>query len=107
MNHEMKDLDSTLCKARGIVRVIMDSIGCGEESIEEIEYSLWAVSDLLSTAIRQCNDASERADLGKDELAFQDEKGIIHLDELLPEEGPELRVTPDGAVITTNDERNL
>jgi len=107
MNHEMKDFDSTLCKARGIVRVIMDSIGCGNESIEEIEYSLWAVNDLLSTAIDQCADAPQWPDLGKDELAVQDERGVIHFDNILPEEGPELRVTPDGAVITTNDERNL
>jgi hypothetical protein len=101
MKHEMMDLESTIFKARGIVRVIMDSIGCGEESIEEIEYSLWAVSDLLSTAIRQCNEASERSDLGEDELAVQNKGRTVFFDDLLPEDRIDIGVTPDGVTLTT------
>jgi hypothetical protein len=101
MKHEMMDLESTIFKARGIVRVIMDSIGCGEESIEEIEFSLWAVSDLLSTAIRQCNEASERPDLGEDELAVQNKGRTVFFDDILPEDRINIGVTPDGVTLTT------
>ena len=101
------DIDTLICKAKGITRVCMDAIGARASTEEDIEYALWTVSDLLSEAQRKLEEASERPDLGEDELAVQDERRIVHFDNILPEEEPELRVTPDGAVITTLDERNL
>jgi len=107
MSTLMMDLETRLCKARGIVRVVMENIGAGNDSREDTEYALWAVSDLLSEAIDQCTEPPEWPVLGEDELAVQDGGGIVHFDRLFPEEvpdepeGPELRVTPDGTVVTT------
>ena len=108
MSTLMMDLETRLCKARGILRVVMDNIGADNDSGEDIEYALWAVSDLLSEAIDQCSKPPQWPVLGEDELAVQDEGGIVHFDQIFPEDesgipdnGPELRVTPDGAVITT------
>jgi hypothetical protein len=98
------EVDELLCKARAIVNITMENIGQNRESNDDIEYALWAASGLLSQAIELLNEPTPKwPDMGADELAVQDEGGIIHFDKIFSE-GPELRVTPDGAVVTTNQE---
>lgn len=104
MSALLMELETTLCKARGIVRIAMDNLGTGRGLDEDIEYALWTVSDLLSNAIELLDEPPEWPILGQDELAVQDEGGIVHFDKIFPEDdGPELHVTPDGAVVTTKE----
>lgn len=101
MTAKEMDIDTLICKARGITRVCMDAVGARASTEEDLEYALWAVSDLLSEAQRKLEESSERPDLGEDELAVQDEGRIVFFDDILPEDRIDIGVTPDGVTLTT------
>jgi len=101
MTAKEMDIDTLICKARGIIRVCMDAVGARASTEEDLEYALWTVSDLLSEAQQKLEESSERPDLGEDELAVQDKGGIMRFDQVFPTDRINIGVTPDGAVVSS------
>ena len=102
--NEIEEIDELMCRARAIVNITMENLSQNRESDDDIEYALWAASGLLSQAIELLNKPPKRSNVGKDELAVQDEGRIVYFDEILPEDRIDVRVSPEGVTLTTKGE---
>jgi len=101
MSTEKPDVETLVRKARAIVNMVMENLGTGHDATDDTEYALWTVSDLLSQVERHLEESSEWSDLGEDELAVQDEGGIMRFDQVFPTDRINVGVTPDGVTLTT------
>ena len=99
------EIDSLVCKARAIVNITMENVALNKEANDDVEYALWAASGLLSQAIELLEQPTpQRAKVGEDELAVQDEGRVVYFDDLLPEDRIDIRVNPEGVTLTTQGE---
>ena len=101
MSTEKPDVETLVRKARAIVNMVMENLGTGHDATDDTEYALWTVSDLLSQVERHLEESSEWSDLGEDELAVQDEGGIMRFDQVFPTDRVDIKVTPDGVTLVT------